>query len=136
MTPPANTERYKNHRFPSERIWHGGWPYYCFLLSYRDVQAMLLERGIDVTYEAIRQWCLKFGQDDAKRLRRRRAQPGDKWHLDEVSLTIHSQRHSWWRAVDQNDTVLDILVQSRRKKQQEATRGMEFVSWPTKPGVS
>ena len=63
----------RSHRFP---------------LSYRDVQELLLERGIDVTHEAIRQWCLKFGQDYANRLKRRRAQPGDKWHLDEVFLTI------------------------------------------------
>ena|SRR5213080_1886715 len=88
MTPPANSERYKNHRFPGEIISHGVWLYYRFPLSYRDVQELLLERGIDVTHEAIRQWCLKFGQDYANRLKRRRAQPGDKWHLDEVFLTI------------------------------------------------
>ena len=62
---------------------------YRFPLSYRDVEEMLLARGIDVTHEAIRQWCLKFGQDYANRLKRRRAQPGDKWHLDEVFLTIN-----------------------------------------------
>ena len=90
MTPPANSERYKNHRFPGEIISHGVWLYYRFPLSYRDVQELLLERGIDVTHEAIRQWCLKFGQDYANRLKRRRAQPGDKWHLDEVFLTINS----------------------------------------------
>jgi transposase-like protein len=61
MTPPANTERYKNHRFPGEIISHGVWLYYRFTLSYRDVQELLFERGIDVTYEAIRQWCLKLG---------------------------------------------------------------------------
>ena len=64
------------------------WLYYRFLLSYRDVQEPLLERGIDVTREAIRQWCLKFGQDYANQLKHRRTQPGDKWHLDEVFLTI------------------------------------------------
>ena len=68
MTPPAHPERYKNHRFPGEIISHGVWLYYCFPLSYRDVQELLLERGIDVTYEAIRQWCLKFGQHYARRL--------------------------------------------------------------------
>ena len=88
MTPPADPARYKNHRFPGEIISHGVWLYYRFPLSYRDVQELLLERGIDVTHEAIRQWCLKFGQDYANRLKRRRAQPGDKWHLDEVFLTI------------------------------------------------
>ena len=84
MTPPAAPERYKNHRFPGEIISHGVWLYYRFPLSYRDVQELLFERGIDVTHEAIRQWCLKFGQDYANRLKRRRAQPGDKWHLEIV----------------------------------------------------
>jgi putative transposase len=116
MTPPANTERYKNYRFPGEIISHGVWLYYRFPLSYRDVQELLFERSIDVTYEAIRKWCLKFGQDYANQLRRRRPWTGDKWHLDEVFLTINGKRHYLWRAVDQDDHVLDILVQSRRKK--------------------
>jgi putative transposase len=114
MTPPANTERYKNHRFPGDIISHGVWLYYRFTLSYRDVQELLFERGIDVTYEAIRQWCCQFGQDYANQLRRRRPRPGDKWCLDEVFLTINGKRHYLWRAVDQDDNVLDILVQSRR----------------------
>src|ERR687883_330816 len=117
MTPPADLERYKNHRFPGEIISHGVWLYYRFPLSYRDVQELLFERGIDVTHEAIRQWCLKFGQDYANQLKHRRAQPGDKWHLDEVFLTINGKRHYLWRAVDQDDNGLDILVQSRRNKQ-------------------
>jgi hypothetical protein len=116
MTPSADTERYKNHRFPGEIISHGVWLYYLFTLSGRDVQELLFERGIDVTYEAIRQWCLKFGQDYANRLRRRRPRTGDTWHLDEVFLTIPGKRHDLWRAVDQDDHVLDILVQSRRRK--------------------
>ena len=111
MTPPADTERYKNHRFPGEIISHGVWLYYRFTLSYRDVQELLFERGITVSHEAIRKWCRKFGQDYANRLRRRRPQPGDKWHLDEVFLTINGERHYLWRAVDQDDNVLDILVQ-------------------------
>jgi transposase-like protein len=117
MTPPADPARYKNHRFPGEIISHGVWLYYRFPLSYRDMQELLCERGIDVTYEAIRQWCLKFGQGYANQLRHRRAQPGDKWHLDEVFLTINGERHYLWRAVDQDGNVLDILVQSRRNKQ-------------------
>jgi len=116
MTPPAAPERYKHHRFPGEIISHGVWLYYRFPLSDRDVQELLGERGIDVTHEAIRQWWLKFGQDDANQLKPRRAQPGDKWHREEVLLTINGQRHYWWRAVDQDDNVLDILVQSRRTK--------------------
>src|SRR6516162_3191908 len=101
MTPPADPERYKNHRLPGEIISHGVWLYYRFPLSYRDVQELLLARGIDVTHEAIRQWCRKFGQDYANQLKHRRAQPGDKWHLDEVFLTINGKRHYLWRAVDQ-----------------------------------
>ena len=84
MPPPANTERYKNHRFPGEIISHGVWLYYRFTLSYRDVQELLFERGVTVSHEAIRKWCRKFGQDYANRLRRRRPQPGDKWHLEIV----------------------------------------------------
>ena len=80
------------------------------------MQELLFARGIDVTYDAIRHWCRKFGQDDANRLRRRRPRPGDKWHLDEVFLTINGKRHSLWRAVDQDDNILDILVQRRRHK--------------------
>jgi putative transposase len=67
-------------------------------------------------HDAIRQWCLKCGQDYAHRLKHRRAQPGDKWHLDEVFLTIHGERHSLWCAVDHEDTVLVILVQSQRQQ--------------------
>ena len=116
MTPPADPARYKNHRFPGEIMSHGVWLYYRFPLSYRDVQELLFERGIDVTHEALRQWCLQFGQDYANQLKQRRPRPGDKWHLAEVFLTINGQRHYLWRAVDQDDNVLDILVQSRRHK--------------------
>ena len=133
MTPSADPARYKNHRFPGEIISHGVWLYYRFPLSYRDVQEILFERGITVTHEAIRQWCLKFGQDYANQLKHRRAQPGDKWHLDEVFLTIHGERHYLWRAVDQDDNVLDILVQSRRNKQaakkffRKLLKGLQYV---------
>ena len=78
MTPPADPIRDKNHRFPGEIISHGVWRSSRFPLSYRDVQGLLCERGIDVTHEAIRQWCLTFGQDDAHQLKRRRVQPGDQ----------------------------------------------------------
>src|ERR1043166_71168 len=117
MTPPADPERYKHHRFPEEIISHGVWLYYRFPLSYRDVQELLCKRGIDVTHAASRQWWRKLGQDYANRLKHRRAQPGDKGHRDEVFLTIHGDRHYLWLAVDQDDNVLDILGQSRRNKQ-------------------
>jgi putative transposase len=86
------------------------------LLELSDVEELLLERGVTVTYEAIRKWCHKFGHQYANQLRRRRPRPGDKWHLDEVFLTIKGERHYLWRAVDQEGNVLDILVQRRRDK--------------------
>jgi putative transposase len=116
MNTPVLTDRYKSHRFPAEIISHGVWLYYRFCLSYRDVEELLFVRGITVTYEAIRQWCRKFGQQYANQLRHRRPKPGDKWHLDEVFLTINGVRHYLWRAVDQDGHVLDILVQRRRDK--------------------
>ncbi len=108
--------RYKNHRFPVEIISHAVCLYFRFCLSFRDVEELLLERGVIVTYEAIRKWCRKFGQQYANQLRRRRPRPGDKWHMDEVFLTIKGERHYLWRAVDQDGNVLDILVQRRRDK--------------------
>jgi putative transposase len=113
-TPP--THRYKNHRFPAEIISHGVWLYFRFCLSYRDVEELLFARGIMVTYESVRKWCRKFGQAYANQLRHRRPQLGDKWHLDEVCLTIQGGRYYLWRAVDQDGHVLDILVQRRRHK--------------------
>ena len=113
---PLSTNRYKHHRFPAEIISHGVWLYFRFCLSSRDVEELLFARGVMVTYEAIRQWCRKFGQEYANQLRRRRPRPGDTWHLDEVFLTINGARHYLWRAVDQDGHVLDILVQSRRNK--------------------
>jgi hypothetical protein len=81
MTPSANPTRYKNHRFPGEIIRHGVWLYYRFTLSDRDVQELLWERGIEVSHEAIRKWCGKFGQDYANQLKRRWPRPGDKWYM-------------------------------------------------------
>jgi hypothetical protein len=81
MSIPS-TNRYKHHRFPAEIISHGVWLYFRFCLSYHDVEELLFARGIIVTYEAIRKWCRKFGQAYANQLRRRRPQPGDKWHLE------------------------------------------------------
>jgi putative transposase len=116
MDPSAPSNSYKHHRFPAEIISHGVWLYYRCCLSYRDVEELLFERGVVVTYEAIRKWCRKFGQHSANQLRHRRPRPGDKWHLDEVFLTINGERHYLWRAVDQDGHGLDILVQSRRNK--------------------
>ena len=113
----AASPLYKRHRFPGEIISHAVWLYYRFLLSYRDVEELLAERGIVVTYETIRQWCRKFGPTFAGRLRRRRHRPGDKWHIDEMQLKINGRKHWLWRAVDQEGIVLDILVQPRRNQE-------------------
>jgi putative transposase len=117
----TSTPTYKDHRFPSEIISHAVWLYFRFCLSYRDVEELLFARGVIVTYEAIRKWCLKFGQAYANQLRRCRPRPGDKWHLDEVFLTINGARQYLWRAVDQAANVLDILVQPRRDKKAAKT---------------
>jgi putative transposase len=116
MTTPQSTNLYKRHRFPAEIISHCVWLYFRFCLSYRDVEELMAVRGVILTYEAVRYWCRKFGQAYANQLRRRRPRPGDKWHLDEVFLTINGARHYLWRAVDQDGHVLDILVQRRRDK--------------------
>jgi len=116
MTPAPDPALYKRHRYPTEIIAHAVWLYFRFTLSYRDVEELLAARGIYVTYETIRQWCLKFGQLYANQLKRRRPQPGDKWHLDEVFLKINGRLHYLWRAVDQHGNVLDILVTSKRDK--------------------
>ena len=105
---------YKGHRYPAEIISHCVWLYHRFPLSLREVEEMMMARGVLVTYETIHQWCRKFGQAFANGLRRRRARPGDKWHLDEVFIKIKGKTHYLWRAVDQDGTVLDILVTSRR----------------------
>jgi putative transposase len=102
------------HRFPAELISHAVWLYHVFSLSFRDVELLLAERGVIVSYESVRQWCLKFGASFTDKLRRRRPRPGDKWHLDEVFIRIKGVLHYLWRAVDQDGVVLDILVQSRR----------------------
>ena len=115
MNERAAAPTYKRHRFPPAIIGHAVWLYFRFALSYRDVEELLAERGVLVTYETIRQWCQKFGQSYANELRRR-PRPGDKWHLDEVFVGINGTQQYLWRAVDQDGTVLDILVQSRRDK--------------------
>ncbi|MBW4641316.1 MAG: IS6 family transposase [Gloeocapsa sp. UFS-A4-WI-NPMV-4B04] len=105
---------YSRHRFPSEIISYCVWLYYTFPLSYRDIEKMMLDRGIEVTYETIREWCQKFGQQYANQLRRRRPYVGDKWHLDEVVVTLKKQQYYLWRAVDGEGNVLDVLLQRHR----------------------
>ncbi len=116
MTISSAPDLYRGFRFPAEIIGHAVWLYFRFSLSYRDVEELLAARGVVVSYETVRQWCLKFGQQYANDLRRRRPKTGDKWHLDEVFIKINGKTHYLWRAVDQYGTILDILVQSRRNK--------------------
>jgi putative transposase len=105
---------YKGFRFPVEIISHCVWLYHRFPLSFREVEEMMMERGVVVSHETVRQWCAKFGQTYANQLRRRRPRPGDTWHLDEVFIKIGGKTHYLWRAVDQDGVVLDILVTSHR----------------------
>src|SRR5688500_18368632 len=107
---------YKGHRYPVEVISHCVWLYFRFPLSFREVEELMLQRGVIVSHETVRRWCLKFGQAYAHALRCRRARPGDKWHLDEVFIKINGEQKYLWRAVDQDGNVLDILVQHRRDK--------------------
>ncbi len=113
MTPPPQPS-YAGHRFPPEVIGHAVWLYFRFPLGLRMVEEMLAARGITVSHETVRQWGLKFGQGFANEIRRRLPRAGDKWHLDEVAITIAGKKHWLWRAVDQEGVVLDVLVQSRR----------------------
>ena len=115
MTTPRDPI-YARYRYPAEIISYAVWLYFRFPLSLRMVEEMLAARGISVTYETIRQWGLKFGREFANRIRRRAPRRGDKWHLDEVVITIAGKKHWLWRAVDQEGFVLDVLVQSRRDK--------------------
>ena len=108
------TPSYQRHRFPSEIISHAVWLYHRFCLSFREVEELLAERGITVTFETIRQWCQKFGPVYAHKLKKRQGRLGDTWHLDEVFVTIQGERQYLWRAVDQDGDVIDILVQRRR----------------------
>src|SRR5260370_42172882 len=105
---------YRRHRFPPSIIHHAIWLYLRFTLSYRDVEDLLAERGLDVSYETVRRWVLKFGATVAKRLRRRRPRPSDRWYLDEMVVRIAGRRMYLWRAVDHEGDILEMLVQRRR----------------------
>jgi putative transposase len=107
---------YARHRFPPSIIQRAVWLYFRFPLSFRDVEEMLAERGMDVSYETIRRWFLKFGPAIAANIRSRRVQPSGIWHLDEVFVRIGGKRTYLWRAVDDEGEVLEVLAQSRRNK--------------------
>jgi len=107
---------YARHRFPPEVIQHAVWLYLRFTLSYRDVEDLLAERGLDISYETVRRWVGKFGAAYARELRRVREKPSPRWHLDEMVVRIGSEHLYLWRAVDDEGEVLDLLVQHRRDK--------------------
>src|SRR4028119_1130433 len=105
---------YARHQFPAEIIRHAVWLYLRFTLSYRDVEELLAERGIETSYETVRRWVLKFGPAFARNLRRLRPRPTGTWYLDEMVVSIQGKRTYLWRAVDSEGEVLDLLVQSKR----------------------
>ena len=102
MTSISSTPSYTGYRFPAEVISYAVWLYFRFPLSLRMVEEMLAVRGIEVSHETVRKWGLKFGREIANGIRRRRPQGGDKWHLDEMVVTIAGKKHYLWRAVDQH----------------------------------
>ena len=109
---------YRGYRFPAEIISHAIWLYHRFCLSFRDIEDLLAERGIEVSYETIRSWCIKFGPAYARSIKKRRGPLGDTWFMDEVYIvTVRGERRCLWRAVDQDGDVLDILVQKHKNKQ-------------------
>ena len=105
---------YKRHRFPPDIISYAVWLYYRFNLSHRDIEDLLAERGITVSREAIRLWCLKFGALYARRLKRRHGGFGDTFYIDEVFVKINGKQHYLWRAVDQDGEVVDVCLQVKR----------------------
>ncbi len=107
---------YKRFRYPSEIISHIVWLYHRFCLSFRDIEELLAARGIIVSYEAIRRWCLRFGQAYSALLKKSQGRLGDQWFLDEVFIRINGVQHYLWRAVDQDNNTLEILVQAKRNK--------------------
>jgi len=107
---------YKRHRFPPDIISYAVWLYYRFNLSHRDIEDLLAERGISVSREAIRLWCIKFGALYARRLKRKHRGYGDTFFIDEVFVKISGKQHYLWRAVDQDGEVVDVYLQAKRDK--------------------
>ena len=107
---------YARHQFPPAVIQHAVWLYLRFTLSYRDVEDLLAERGLDVSYETVRRWVGKFGPAIARNLRQLRCKPSSRWHLDEMVVRITGRQMYLWRAVDDEGEVLEVLIQRRRNK--------------------
>jgi putative transposase len=129
------THRYKRHRFPPEIIAHAAWLYHRFPLSLRHVEDLLAERGIEVSFQTVSEWAAKFGRKYAHHLRRRsRGSFADKWHLDELVVSIKGKKYWLWRAVDADGYVLDALLQSRRNKKAALRRSAADAKVSEKPG--
>ena len=105
---------YKRHRFPPDIISYTVWLYFRFNLSHRDIEDLLAERGITVSREAIRLWCIKFGAIYTRRLKRKHRGYGDMFYIDEVFVKINGKQHYLWRAVDQDGEVVDVYLQAKR----------------------
>jgi putative transposase len=105
---------YRGHRFPREVIAHAVRLYLRFALSFRDVEELLAEPGITVSYETVRRWVAKFGAQCADELRRREPRPGRTWHLDEMATRVGGRLHWRWRAADDHGQTLDVLLQVHR----------------------
>jgi putative transposase len=116
----SHAPSYHGYRFPPEIISHAVWLYHRFCVNFRDTEDLLAQRGITVSYEAIRQGCRTFGREYARTLRGRRGRMDDPWYLDELFLTIQGRRQYLWRAVDQDGDVIDILVRSRSDRRAAA----------------
>src|SRR6476620_6364489 len=104
------TISFARRQFPPAIIRHAVWLYLRFTLSYRDVEDLMAERGLNVSYETVRRWVLKFGLIYARNLRKQRARSSDTWHLDEMVVSIQGRRMFLWRAVDSEGKILDMLV--------------------------
>ena len=115
------TSIYTRHRIHPDVLRRAVWMYFRFNLSFRDVEELMIKRGVEVSYETVRRWVDKFGSTYAKRLRSRSESPSPVWHLDEVYTKINGKMVYLWRAVDDEGTVLDVVVQ-RRRNTKAATR--------------
>jgi len=107
---------YKRYRYPAQIISHAVWLYHRFTLSFRDIEDILAARGVIVSYETIRQWCLKIATPITRQLKKKQGKLGDEWYLDEVFIKLNGKAHYLWRAVDQDGCELDVFVSKRRNK--------------------
>ena len=135
MEIPTSMPRLKGFRYPREIIAYAVWVYHRFALSTADVEDLLAERGVIVSREAIRLWANRFGQHFAQCVRRDRPRPNDKWHLDEVVITIRGKKHWLWRAIDADGDVLDILYKLEETQRRQIGSSDVWLSSLVSPGL-